>query len=105
VTAVRGNIDPEPWARGLPEDAVLKIGGVKIYVIHNLKELRSDPIAEGYAAIISGHSHLPKQETTKEVLYFNPGSAGPRRFRLSITVGRLRIREGTILPELINLEK
>jgi putative phosphoesterase len=105
VTAVRGNIDTEPWARGLPEDAVLKIGGVKIYVIHNLKELRSDPIAEGYAAIISGHSHLPKQETTKEVLYFNPGSAGPRRFRLSITVGRLRIREGTILPELINLEK
>jgi putative phosphoesterase len=105
VTAVRGNIDVEPWARDLPEDAVLQVGDMKIYIIHNLKELRFDPAAVGYGAVISGHSHVPKQETIKGLLYFNPGSAGPRRFHLPITVGRLRINEGAIFPELISLEK
>jgi len=103
LTVVRGNIDTEPWAKELPEDAVLQVGGLKFYVIHNLKELKLDPAAEGYSAVISGHSHVPKQETTKGVLYFNPGSAGRRRFRLPITVGRLRIRDGTINPELVTL--
>jgi putative phosphoesterase len=105
VTAVRGNIDTEAWARELPEDAVLELGEIKIYVIHNLKELRIDPVAKGFAAVIIGHSHLPKQETIKGVLYFNPGSAGPRRFRLPISLGRLRIRDGAIHPELVDLEK
>ncbi len=105
VTAVRGNIDTEPWARKLPDSDVLQIGSAKIYAIHNLKELRVDPVAEGYAAVISGHSHIPKQEIIGGVLYFNPGSAGPRRFRLPISVGRLHVREGTLFAELINLEK
>jgi uncharacterized protein len=81
------------------------VGELKIYIIHNLKELRTDPAAKGFAAVISGHSHVPRQETTKGVLYFNPGSAGPRRFRLPITTGRLRIREDSIQPELVELEK
>jgi putative phosphoesterase len=105
VTAVRGNIDTEPWARKLPEDAALQLNDVKIYVIHNLKELRLNPKAEGSAAVISGHSHVPKQETINGLLYFNPGSAGPRRFRLPITLGHLRIRDGAIHPELVNLKK
>src|SRR4051812_47036212 len=102
VTVVRGNIDTEPWAKELPEDAVLQIGKMKIYIIHNLKELRIDPAAKGFAAVICGHSHVPKQETTKGVLYFNPGSAGPRRFRLPISLGRVRIRDGAIHPELVD---
>ena len=104
VSVVRGNIDTEAWARELPEDAVLQIGELKIYVIHNLKELRLNPIAEGFSAVISGHSHLPKQQTIDGVLFFNPGSAGPRRFRLPVTVARLRIRDGSKHPELVDLE-
>lgn len=103
VTAVRGNIDAEPWTRELREDAVLQVGDIKIYTIHNLKNLRLDPAAEGYAAVISGHSHMPKQETIKGVLYFNPGSAGPRRFRLPITLGRLRVRGCGIDAQLLTL--
>jgi uncharacterized protein len=105
VTVVRGNIDIDSWARELPEDAVLELAEIKIYVLHNLKELRIDPAAKGFAAVICGHSHVPMQETTKGVLYFNPGSAGPRRFRLPISLGRLRIRDGAIHPELVDLDK
>ena len=100
---MRGNVDTQPWAKKLPEDAILQAVEMKIYIIHNLKELRIDPAAKGFAAVISGHSHMPKQETTKGVLYFNPGSAGPRRFRLPITVGRLVVHAATIEPELIKI--
>jgi uncharacterized protein len=105
VTAVRGNIDTEPWAKVLPRDAVLKIGAVKIYIIHDLKELELDPVVTGFAAVISGHSHKPKQEIIAGVLYLNPGSAGRRRFKLPITVARLYIQGTTIEPELIHLLK
>src|SRR5207302_5142351 len=91
VTAVRGNVDKGSWARQLPETEILEVGGISIYVLHDLAQLDLKPEASGFAVVVSGHSHVPKQEVRNGVLYFNPGSAGPRRFRLPITVGRLRI--------------
>ena len=105
VTAVRGNVDREQWARNLPPTNVLEADGVAIYVVHNLQELDLKPEASGFAAVICGHSHIPKLEKKNGVLYFNPGSAGPRRFRLPVGLGRLIVEgckvRGEILP--INL--
>ena len=103
VTAVRGNIDIAPWAKTLPQTNVLEIGEVNIYVIHNINELDLDPAAAGFAAVIYGHSHKPTIEHRKKVLFFNPGSAGPRRFSLPISVGKLVLRDGKLEPELIEL--
>jgi len=101
VTAIRGNVDTEAWARRFAETEVVELGGLHIYVIHDANALDLNPKAAGFAAVISGHSHQPKQETKDGVLYFNPGSAGPRRFKLPISVGRLEIVDtkikGTIL--------
>jgi putative phosphoesterase len=96
VTAIRGNVDKAAWARRLPETEAVEIGGVLIYVLHDLKQLDLKPEAAGFKVVISGHSHVPRQETRDAVLYFNPGSAGPRRFKLPVTVGRL-IVEGTLV--------
>ena len=79
VTAVRGNIDNEAWAGRLPETEVIELGGVSIYVLHDLAQLDLTLEASGFDVVIYGHSHLPKLETRNGVLYFNPGSAGPRR--------------------------
>lgn len=98
VTAVRGNVDTAAWARRLPETEVIEIGGISIYVLHDLAQLDLKPEAAGFRIVISGHSHVPKQEERNGVLYFNPGSAGPRRFKLPIAVGRLII-EGKIVEE------
>ncbi len=103
VTVVRGNIDREPWARKIPTTDVLEVGGVSIYVLHNLAELDLKPEAAGFAAVIYGHSHVPKQEMKNGVLYFNPGSAGPRRFKLPICLGKLHIQGGRIKAEIIRL--
>jgi uncharacterized protein len=103
VTAVRGNIDTAPWAKGLPQTNVLGIGGVSIYVLHNVNELDLDPAAAGFAAVIFGHSHRPVIEQRKGVIFFNPGSAGPRRFSLPISVGKLVLQDGKLKPELIEL--
>jgi putative phosphoesterase len=106
VTAVRGNIDRESWARKIPATDVLEVGGVLIYVLHNLAELDLKPEAAGFAAVIYGHSHVPKQEMKNGVLYFNPGSAGPRRFQLPISLGKLRIDEKKKLSaEVVDLAK
>jgi putative phosphoesterase len=91
VTAVRGNIDKDAWARKLSETEVLEIAGVSIYILHDLAKLDLNAKAAGFDVVISGHSHVPKQETRDGVLYFNPGSAGPRRFKLPVTVGKLLI--------------
>jgi uncharacterized protein len=91
VTAVRGNIDKQEWARSLPETEVLDVRGLLIYILHDLAQLDLKPQTAGFAVVVSGHSHLPKQETREGVLYFNPGSAGPRRFKLPVSVGRLII--------------
>lgn len=104
VTAVRGNVDHGPWAQKIPATNVLEVGGVSIYILHNLHELDVKPEAAEFAAVIYGHSHIPKQELKNGVLYFNPGSAGPRRFKLPISVGRLTIENGKIKAKILLLE-
>jgi len=101
LTAIRGNVDT--WAIDLPDTAVLTLAGKRFYVIHNANELALDPRAAGFAAVISGHSHVPKSETKDGVLYLNPGSAGPRRFKLPVAVAKILFRDGDIEAELITL--
>jgi putative phosphoesterase len=101
LTAIRGNVDN--WAVDLPDTAVLTVAGKRFYVIHNVKELALDPRAAGFAAVISGHSHVPKCETRDGVLYLNPGSAGPRRFKLPVAVAKIRVSEGGVAAELVTL--
>jgi hypothetical protein len=104
VTAVRGNNDKGPWAASLHETQVLQLGEVRLYVIHDLAELDLDPAAGGFQAVISGHSHKPRCETRNGVLYVNPGSAGPRRFSLPVSVGMLEIVGGQVSARLLHLE-
>ncbi len=104
VTAVRGNVDTAPWARTLPETELLEIAGISIYILHDLRQLDLKPEAAGIRVVIYGHSHQPKMEEKNGVLYFNPGSAGPRRFSLPVSVGKLVIDAGQVRAELINLE-
>jgi uncharacterized protein len=106
VVAVRGNVDTQAWAAELPATAVAEAGPATIYVLHNLGELDLDPAAAGFQIVVSGHSHKPSRTERAGVLYINPGSAGPRRFNLPITVGRLDLRRNpwefkliTLLPE------
>jgi putative phosphoesterase len=103
VTAIRGNIDVETWAKQLPTTNVAELGSKLFYVVHDLKSLDLNPRAAGFAAVISGHSHVPKIEWRDGVLYFNPGSAGPRRFKLPISLGHIRLESNDITPELITL--
>ena len=103
VTAIRGNVDKAPWARRMPDTEVLEIGGVSIYVLHDLGQLDLKPSAAGFQVVIYGHSHMPKQETRDGVLYFNPGSAGPRRFKLPISVGVLKVAAGKVEGEIIEI--
>jgi len=103
VTAIRGNVDTETWARKFAETEVVELAGLYLYVIHDANALDQNPKAAGFAAVISGHSHTPKQEVKDGVLYFNPGSAGPRRFKLPISVGRLSIHEGRLSGEILQI--
>jgi uncharacterized protein len=103
VTAIRGNVDHEPWTRKFPETEVVELAGVSFYIIHDVHAIDLNPRAAGFAAVISGHSHKPHQEMKDGVLYFNPGSAGPRRFKLPISVGRLEIQNGKVTAEIIPL--
>ena len=96
VKAIRGNVDRGDWARAFPEHAVIEVAGQRIYVIHNLKELDLDPVAAGFTVVISGHSHMPKSQELDGVLYVNPGSAGPRRFRLPVAVATLSIAGASV---------
>jgi uncharacterized protein len=100
---VRGNVDTSAWGRELPETDVLEVEGVSVYVLHDLKTLDLKPEAAGFRVVISGHSHVPKQETRAGVLYFNPGSAGPRRFKLPVSVGRIKLSEEKIEAEIVAL--
>ena len=102
VTAVCGNNDTGDWARDIPDRQRLKIGGVSIYMLHDLKELNSPGEAIDAGVVISGHSHKPSMEERDGVLYLNPGSAGPRRFKLPVTVALLNI-EGQVSAEIIPL--
>ncbi len=104
VYGVRGNMDMGRWAQVLPMSQVIDVGEMSIYVLHNIEMLDIDPKAAGFNAVIYGHSHIPKEERRDGVLYFNPGSAGPKRFRLPICLGILRIEDGYIDTEWIYLE-
>ncbi|MGC2745040.1 MAG: metallophosphoesterase family protein [Candidatus Angelobacter sp.] len=103
ITAIRGNVDTQAWARKFAETEVVELGGLFLYVIHDGNALDLNPKAAGFTAVISGHSHNPKQEVRDGVLYFNPGSAGPRRFKLPISVGRLAIIEGKVSAEILEI--
>jgi hypothetical protein len=103
VTAVRGNNDRGPWAPELPLTVTVEVGDVTLYVLHDLRSLALDPRAAGLAAVIAGHSHQPRQQERDGILYFNPGSAGPRRFRLPVCVGRLVIGGARITARLVDL--
>jgi putative phosphoesterase len=102
--AVRGNVDRGAWATRLPETEIVEVDDGLLYVLHDLNTLDLDPPTAGFRAVIAGHSHQPKIETRDGVLYFNPGSAGPRRFRLPVTVGRLTLTGGKLNAEIINLD-
>src|ERR1700726_840391 len=104
VTAVRGNVDTASWARALPETEVIETGGVSIYILHDRGQLDLKPESARFRVIVFGHSHQPKIEEKNGVLYFNPGSAGPRRFSLPVSVGRLTIGAGKVRAQLVELE-
>jgi putative phosphoesterase len=103
VTAVRGNVDRGAWAKKIPATDALEVGGMSIYVLHILQQLDLKPEAAGFAVVVSGHSHVSKQEMRNGVLYFNPGSAGPRRFRLPVSVGRLVVKDGKVSGKIVEL--
>lgn len=104
VVAIKGNNDRGNWAKSLPDTKLVKTADAKLYIIHNVKELDCDPVARGIQVVISGHSHKPSVINRDGVLYVNPGSAGPRRFKLPIAVGKLRVEGMNVKPEIIQLE-
>ncbi len=104
VTAIRGNVDTDVWARALPKTEVVEAGGVAIYMLHDLGQLDLKLGTGGFRVVVYGHSHQPKIEEKNGVLYFNPGSAGPRRFHLPVSLGKLLIREREVRAELIELK-
>jgi putative phosphoesterase len=105
VIAIRGNIDREGLCSALPETEVALIEGRYVYMLHDLSALHLDPAAGKFAAVLFGHSHVPNYYRRKGVLYFNPGSCGPRRFKLPVTVGLLRVAEdGSFEPSIVNLD-
>ena len=104
VRAVRGNVDKGAWIEALPETDVVECAGTFIYLLHDLKTLDLDPSAAGMQVVISGHSHQPGESRKNGVLYLNPGSAGPKRFKLPVTAALLRIEaSGAITHELVTL--
>ena len=101
--AVRGNIDTQAWAAALPATEAVEAGRQLIWVLHDIAQLDLDPTV-GFAAVVYGHSHKPSIEWRDGVLYINPGSAGPRRFQLPVTVGRLHVSATRIVPEIVALD-
>lgn len=100
LTVVRGNNDREAWAAGIAETELVEFGGVHLYAIHDLSQLDIEPAAAGVRVVVSGHSHKPKIEEKGGVLYVNPGSAGPRRFKLPIAVAELLIDGGAVTARI-----
>jgi putative phosphoesterase len=103
VVAVRGNNDTGEWARALPETEVVEVGRVTLYVLHDVHALDLDPAAAGFQGVISGHSHRPAMDRRQGVLFLNPGSAGPRRFTLPVSLAHLSIREEVLNAQFIDL--
>ena len=103
MIAVRGNVDTAPWTTALRTSEIVDAAGVQIFMLHDRAALDFDPTAAGFAAVIFGHSHRPGAEVRDGVLYLNPGSAGPRRFTLPITLAHLTIADGAIAYEFVHL--
>jgi putative phosphoesterase len=103
VVAVRGNNDKGEWAEELPHWEVAEVGSIYIYMIHDVKEIDLSPAAAGFQVVVSGHSHKPSVEERKGVLYVNPGSAGPRRFKLPVSLAKLSVNGAAVKAELIEL--
>ena len=103
TSAIRGNIDAGEWAKDYPDTELVVLGGRALYVLHNLKAITLDSAASGFDIIISGHSHRPKIVTKNGVLYVNPGSAGPRRFKLPIALAFLTLSDRSILPRIVEI--
>lgn len=103
LTVVRGNNDTAAWARDIPETARLDLGALALYVIHDLKQLAIDPLAAGMRVVVSGHSHKPACSERDGVLYVNPGSAGPRRFSLPISMGELLVDGEQVRANIVTL--
>jgi len=104
VTAVRGNNDKGPWAETLQETEVLQVGQVFIYVMHNIAELDLDPVAAGFQVVVSGHSHKPSVKERDGVLYVNPGSSGPRRFKLPVALAELTVNGNSVRARVVELD-
>jgi len=104
VIAVRGNVDIDPWAKRLPVSETVEIGGSLIHLRHNLEELDLNPASARIRVVVTGHSHQPKICERQGVLYVNPGSAGPRRFRLPVSLARLEIQGLTAQAKIIRLD-
>ena len=104
LVAVRGNIDKGEWAQDLPESEIVEVAKTWLCVIHDINNLDLDPVAAGFSAVISGHSHRPSIQTRNGVLLINPGSAGPRRFNLPVSVALIEVKGGKVEPRLIELE-
>ena len=104
ITVIKGNNDRGAWAKKLPDTTILSVGGVRLFLIHDVHDLDFDPFERGIAAVISGHSHKPSIIKRDGVLFVNPGSAGPRRFKLPVVVGKLRIADGKLKAVIIELD-
>ena len=104
VVAVRGNNDRGAWAEAFPEYEAVEVGGAFLYVLHDLNELDINPSAAGFRVVVSGHSHKPLAEERRGVLYLNPGSAGPRRFKLPVTLARLKLDGEGVSAEIVRLD-
>ena len=102
--AVRGNNDEGAWAAGVPATRIVEVGELLFYVLHESPRLDVDPAVAGYAAVVSGHSHRPSVEFRGGVLYLNPGSAGPRRFKLPVAVARVGVQGRQMRPEIVELQ-
>jgi uncharacterized protein len=103
VVPVRGNNDTGNWAKAIPETETVQVGRVQLFVLHNLKELDVNPASAGFHVVISGHSHRPSINWQHDVLFLNPGSAGPRRFKLPISVARIMVDGTDVSAELITI--
>lgn len=101
--AVRGNVDHGDWALRLPESEIVDVGGLPFYVLHDIADLDRDPAVAGFAAVVYGHSHKSSIEMRDGGLYLNPGSAGPRRFTLPVTVARVKVSARRLEPEIVRL--
>ncbi|MDH5822563.1 metallophosphoesterase family protein [Luteimonas sp. RD2P54] len=103
LSAIRGNVDTGDWAAAVPDTLELALGGLRLLVLHDRKQLQRDPGAEGFDVVVSGHSHRPRIEARGDVLYVNPGSAGRRRFSLPVTAAELVVAHGKLTPRIVEL--